>query len=190
MDINGSVALVTGAASGLGNAVARTLQQRGAEVVIVDLPSTREAEIVESIGAGTYFVGADVTSATDVAAAVDLAASLGDLRIVVNCAGIATPGKLLGRDGALPLEDFERVVRINLIGTFNVIRLAAAKMVAAAGGKGRPARRRPRLRRRFGRGGHAHARSLRSSTGRNSCVARFSSVAGSAPEIMLVSATP
>ncbi len=76
------------------------------------------------------FVPADVTSEEQVQAAVDAAVALGPLRIVVNCAGIATPGKVLGRDGVLPLESFNRVIQINLVGTFNVIRLAAAAMAA------------------------------------------------------------
>ncbi|HEV7185138.1 MAG TPA: SDR family NAD(P)-dependent oxidoreductase, partial [Leifsonia sp.] len=71
----------------------------------------------------------DVANEDQVQAAVDQAAALGPLRVVVNCAGIATPGKVLGRDGVLPLEQFERVIRVNLIGTFNVVRLAAAAMV-------------------------------------------------------------
>ena len=76
------------------------------------------------------FVPADVTNEAQVQAAVDAAVALGPLRIVVNCAGIATPGKVLGRDGVLPLENFSRVIQINLVGTFNVIRLAAAAMAA------------------------------------------------------------
>jgi len=130
MNIDGAVAIVTGGASGLGNATARALHARGAQVVLLDLPSSRVAEAAAEIGEGAHFVAADVTSADDVTAAVDFAAGLGDLRVAVNCAGVATPGKVLGRNGALPLEDFERVVRINLVGTFNVIRLAAEKIAA------------------------------------------------------------
>ena len=73
---------------------------------------------------------ADVTNEAQVQAAVDAASALGPLRIAVNCAGIATPGKVLGRDGVLPLEAFSRVIQVNLVGTFNVIRLAAAAMAA------------------------------------------------------------
>jgi NAD(P)-dependent dehydrogenase (short-subunit alcohol dehydrogenase family) len=126
MDIAGSVALVTGGASGLGFATATALRAAGAEVLIVDLPSSDGTAQADRIGAA--FVPADVANAEQVQAAVDLAATLGPLRIVVCCAGIATPGKAVGKSGPLPLEDFERVIRVNLTGTFNVIRLAAAHM--------------------------------------------------------------
>lgn len=133
MDINGTVALVTGGASGLGAATAKRLFDAGASVVLVDLPqSAGEAYAAElnarSVGGKAVFTPADVTNETQIQSAVDTAASLGPLRIVVNCAGIATPGKVLGRDGVLPLETFNRVIQINLVGTFNVIRLAAAAM--------------------------------------------------------------
>ena len=153
MDIKGTVALITGGASGLGAATARRLFDAGASVVLVDLPSSAgdafAAELntrgeapgeahVDAPGPGgrkepahkAVFVPADVTSEEQVQAAVDAAVALGPLRIVVNCAGIATPGKVLGRDGVLPLESFNRVIQINLVGTFNVIRLAAAAMAA------------------------------------------------------------
>lgn len=128
MKIDGAVALITGGASGLGFATARALHGRGAKVVLLDLPSSAGHASAESIGAGAAFASADVSSPEDVASAIDFACAFGDLRIVVNCAGVATPGKVLGRDGALPLTGFERVVRINLLGTFNVIRLAAERM--------------------------------------------------------------
>ncbi|HSO14362.1 MAG TPA: SDR family NAD(P)-dependent oxidoreductase [Arthrobacter sp.] len=166
MDIKGTVALITGGASGLGAATARRLFDAGASVVLVDLPGSAgdafAAELnsrgdapvevhVEAPAAGdreeaankAVFVPADVTSEEQVQAAVDAAVALGPLRIVVNCAGIATPGKVLGRDGVLPLESFNRVIQINLVGTFNVIRLAAAAMAAtepAVTGLGGPER--------------------------------------------------
>jgi NAD(P)-dependent dehydrogenase (short-subunit alcohol dehydrogenase family) len=131
MHIDGAVALITGGASGLGHATAVALRDRGAQVVLVDLPSSDGEAAAGAHGAGAHFVPVDVTSAEEIGAAVDLAASLGALRIVVNCAGIVAPGKVLGREGALPLADFERVVRINLIGTFDVIRRAAEKIAAS-----------------------------------------------------------
>ncbi|MFJ2668171.1 SDR family NAD(P)-dependent oxidoreductase [Nocardia fluminea] len=128
MNIDGAVALVTGGASGLGNATARALRSRGARVVLIDLPGSDGTAAATAIGGGTRFVAADVTSAEQIGEAVELAAGLGELRIAVNCAGVATPGKVLGRDRPLPLEDFERVLRINLLGTFNVLRLAAEQI--------------------------------------------------------------
>jgi NAD(P)-dependent dehydrogenase (short-subunit alcohol dehydrogenase family) len=142
MDITGAVALVTGGASGLGFATARRLVHDGASVVLVDLPQSAgedAAAALDASGSRVHFVPADVADPAQVEAAVAAAAGLGPLRIVVNCAGIATPGKVLGRDGVLPLEQFARVVSVNLIGTFNVIRLAAEAMastptVTGAGG--------------------------------------------------------
>lgn len=137
MDVLGTVALITGGASGLGAATARRLYDAGASVVLVDLPGAAgeslAAELNRMEGAAgnrAVFVPADVTNEEQVQAAVDAAAELGPLRIVVNCAGIGTPGKVLGRDGVLPLEAFNRVIQVNLVGTFNVIRLAAAAMAA------------------------------------------------------------
>jgi NAD(P)-dependent dehydrogenase (short-subunit alcohol dehydrogenase family) len=99
------------------------LRAAGADVIIVDLPGSG-GESIE----GVTFVAADVTDEAQVQAAVDAASA--PLRIVVNCAGIGTPGKTLGRDGPLPLSTFERVLRVNLLGTFNVIRLAARAIAA------------------------------------------------------------
>lgn len=135
MDIRGAVALITGGASGLGAATARRLFEAGASVVLLDLESSAGAEYAAELNTAgeansAIFVAADVTDEAQVQAAVDAAAGLGPLRIVVNCAGIATPGKVLGRDGVLPLETFNRVIQINLVGTFNVVRLAAAAMAA------------------------------------------------------------
>ena len=131
MEINGAVALVTGGASGLGAATARRLAGAGARVVLVDLPGSEGEKVAADLGEGAAFAPADVTDESAVTAALDAADELGTLRVVVNCAGIATPGKVLGRGGVLPLETFERVVRVNLVGTFNVIRLAAARIAAA-----------------------------------------------------------
>lgn len=125
MQISGQGALITGGASGLGLATARRLADAGAHVTIVDLPASQGAEIAEELGG--LFVPADVTSVDEVHEAVARAQQAAPLRIVVNCAGIAPPAKVLDRDGnPAALADFERVVRINLIGTFNVLSQASA----------------------------------------------------------------
>jgi NAD(P)-dependent dehydrogenase (short-subunit alcohol dehydrogenase family) len=128
MEIEGSAALVTGGASGLGQATARRLSEAGARVVVLDLPGEARQRAAEEFGAS--FAPGDVTDEDAVGRAVETAAGLGPLRIVVNCAGVATPGRVIGKRGVLPLEDFARVVSINLIGTFNVLRLAAEQMVS------------------------------------------------------------
>lgn len=126
MRLDGCSAIVTGGASGLGNATARALIDGGAHVVILDLPTSEGEKAATALGPNARFVAADVTDEDQVQAAVDTASALAPLRVVVNCAGIATAEKVLGRDGLIPLEHFERVIRVNLIGTFNVVRLAAA----------------------------------------------------------------
>ena len=130
MQINDStVALVTGGASGLGGATVRRLHAEGAAVVIVDLPSSPGQALADELGDMAQFVPADVRDEAQVQAAIDAALELGTLRIVVNCAGVATPGRVVGKRGPLGLEDFANVVNINLIGTFNVLRLTAAAML-------------------------------------------------------------
>jgi NAD(P)-dependent dehydrogenase (short-subunit alcohol dehydrogenase family) len=129
MQIAGGSAVVTGGASGLGLATAERLAAGGAHVVIVDLPSSPGADQAARIG-GT-FAAADVTDEQQVSAALDAALEHGPLRVAVNCAGIGTPGRVIGKNGVLPLADFARVVQVNLIGTFNVIRLAAVRMLEA-----------------------------------------------------------
>ena len=132
MKIDAASALVTGGGSGLGAATARTLARAGAAVVLADLPSSPGAAVAEEIvaaGGQAQFVATDVTDEAAVQAAVDAASALAPLRVVVNCAGVGTPGKVVGRKGPLPLAAFSQVVQINLVGTFNVIRLAAAAMM-------------------------------------------------------------
>ncbi|OIU84775.1 3-hydroxyacyl-CoA dehydrogenase [Microbacterium sp. AR7-10] len=125
MQITGQGALITGGASGLGLATARRLSAAGARVAIIDLPSSAGEEIAAELGG--LFLPADVTSSEQIAAAVASAHTVAPLRIVVSCAGIAPPAKVLDRDGTpADLDAFERIVRINLVGTFNVISQAAA----------------------------------------------------------------
>ena len=127
MQVAGSAALVTGGASGLGLATATALAAAGAFVVVLDLPGSDGEAAATSLGGA--FVPADVTDEAQVRAAVAEAEKAGPLRVAVSCAGIGTPGRVLGRGGPLPLEQFARVVTVNLVGTFNVIRLAAEAMV-------------------------------------------------------------
>jgi NAD(P)-dependent dehydrogenase (short-subunit alcohol dehydrogenase family) len=132
MNIEGSVAIITGGASGLGRATARRLAKAGAQVVLVDLPSAPGADAVAEIGDRATFAPADVTSEADVTAALDAAAARGPIRVAVNCAGIGTPGRVISSKGVvMPLDQFAKVVTVNLIGTFNVIRLAAERIAQA-----------------------------------------------------------
>ncbi|WP_067658283.1 3-hydroxyacyl-CoA dehydrogenase [Nocardia harenae] len=124
------VALVTGGASGLGLATVKELHAQGAKVVIVDLPASSGETVAKELGDGVVFAAADVTDEEQVTAALDAAAELGPLRIAVNCAGIGNAVKTVGKQGAFPLADFTKVINVNLIGTFNVIRLAAERIAA------------------------------------------------------------
>ena len=128
MQLAGSVALVTGGASGLGYATAAELVAAGASVVLLDLPGSPGRAAAERLGDAAEFVATDVTDGGSVQAAVDRATERGPLRVAVSCAGVGTPGRVLGRSGPQPLEQFAHVVTVNLIGTFNVLRLAAAAM--------------------------------------------------------------
>jgi 3-hydroxyacyl-CoA dehydrogenase/3-hydroxy-2-methylbutyryl-CoA dehydrogenase len=132
MKIEGSVALVTGGASGLGAASARSLAGKGAEVAILDLPGSKGPEIAAQIGASAAFLPVDITDDESVAAAIDgLVERFGRLDILVNAAGIAPRGRILNRAGwPYPLEDFRRTLEVNLVGPWNVCRLAALAMSA------------------------------------------------------------
>ncbi len=123
------VALVTGGASGLGLATAQRILDDGGSVVLVDLPGGRGEEVAAELGERARFSPADVRNEDQVRAAIAVAQELGTLRIVVNCAGVATPGRILSKRGTHELDAFATVVEINLIGTFNVMRLTSETMV-------------------------------------------------------------
>jgi len=130
MEISGSVALVTGAASGIGAGVARRLAAEGASVLVADVQDDKGKALAAEIGGG--FAHVDVTDTDQITAAVDQASELGDLRVVVNSAGIGPAARTVGRDGtyesAHDLELYKKVIAINLIGTFDMIRIAATAM--------------------------------------------------------------
>lgn len=127
MEVKGQAAIVTGGASGLGAATARTLAAAGARVAIFDVNQKAAAEVAIDVnGIAVTCDVADAKSAED--AIKQAAADHGPARILVNCAGVGPAKRIVGRDGPMPLEDYERVIRINLIGTFNMMRLAAAAM--------------------------------------------------------------
>ncbi len=133
MDTAGITALVTGGASGLGLATVKRLVAAGARVVIADLATSNGAEEASSLGHAVHFAAADVADEAGMAAACDLAASLGELRVLVHCAGRGGPVRLLDKDGNPgSLATFEAIIRTNLVGTFNVLRLAASRMARNA----------------------------------------------------------
>jgi NAD(P)-dependent dehydrogenase (short-subunit alcohol dehydrogenase family) len=130
MEIAGGTAFVTGAGSGLGAATARALAAAGARVAIFDRDTVSGEAVAAEIG-GQFFA-CDVADASSAERAVtDAVAALGAPAVLVNCAGIGTAARIVGRDGPMPLENFERVVRVNLVGTFNMLRLAATHMSLA-----------------------------------------------------------
>ncbi|MEA2476994.1 MAG: hypothetical protein QOC87_1193 [Actinomycetota bacterium] len=132
MKIQNKSALITGGASGLGLATARALIDAGASVTLLDLASSGGEIVAKELGERARFTAADVTSEDEVGAAIAQAVeAFGGLHVAVNCAGVGFPGRVLNREGQPnDLERFEFVVRVNLIGTFNVLRLAAAQMAA------------------------------------------------------------
>jgi NAD(P)-dependent dehydrogenase (short-subunit alcohol dehydrogenase family) len=141
MQLAGSTFLISGGASGLGAASARLFAAAGARVVVADLNDALGEALAGELGSGARFVHTDVTDEASTQAAVDEAVhAFGGLQGAINCAGLAIAERTLGRDGPHPLDSFARVVRVNLIGTFNVIRLAAAAMARgepnAAGERG------------------------------------------------------
>jgi NAD(P)-dependent dehydrogenase (short-subunit alcohol dehydrogenase family) len=123
------VVLVTGGASGLGAATVRRVVSDGASSLILDLPSSAGADLAAELGERVRFAQADVRDEDQVQTAIAVATELGSLRVVVNCAGVGTPGRVIGKRGVLPLEAFRNVIDINLVGTFNVLRLAATTMI-------------------------------------------------------------
>jgi NAD(P)-dependent dehydrogenase (short-subunit alcohol dehydrogenase family) len=131
MELNGTPALVAGGASGLGAATARLLAERGARVAIVDLDGDRASALAEELGGDTISYKADVTSEADVEAAVSATVeAFGGLRFAASCAGIGWAERTVTRNGPAQLQPFETVIRVNLIGTFNVLRHCAAAMAA------------------------------------------------------------
>lgn len=130
MNIANNTFLVTGGGSGLGAATARMLVEQGGTVVIADINEQTGGTLANELGAPARFIFTDVTSEESVRAAVALAATSGRLRGVINCAGIAIGQRVLGREGPHDLGAFNRVLQVNLVGSFNVIRLAAAAMSA------------------------------------------------------------
>ncbi len=129
MEIKDSVAVVTGGASGLGLATTKRLLDRGASVVVIDL---KGEDVVTALGQRARFAQANVTDPEQVSAALDAAEEMGPLRINVNCAGIGNAIKTISKNGPFPLDYFNAVVQVNLIGTFNVLRLAAERIAKTA----------------------------------------------------------
>jgi len=128
MQISNHVFIVTGGASGLGGATSRMLSAQGGKVIIADVQADRGEALAGELGPNARYVKCDVSSEADGRAAVEAALALGPLRGLINCAGIAVGEKVVGKDGPHALASFARVININLIGTFNMIRLAADAM--------------------------------------------------------------
>jgi 3-hydroxyacyl-CoA dehydrogenase / 3-hydroxy-2-methylbutyryl-CoA dehydrogenase len=133
MRVSNCVAIVTGGASGLGEACVRKLAAEGARVAIFDLATERGQELAASLGEKAIFARVDVTSEESVSAGIEgTAAAFGGINVLVNCAGVADPGKIISKKGPISMESFNKVIQINLNGTVNVIRLALQSMLSAA----------------------------------------------------------
>ena len=134
MEIKDSVAVVTGGASGLGEACIRNFLSKGGKVSILDFAEERGQKVASELGDAALFCLTDITKEEDVQAALDKTVeAFGAIHIAVNCAGVGIPAKVLGKEGPMPMAHFNKVVQINLIGTMNVVRLAAEKMVQNQG---------------------------------------------------------
>ncbi|MBI3209093.1 MAG: 3-hydroxyacyl-CoA dehydrogenase [Candidatus Solibacter usitatus] len=130
MDMQGKAALITGGGSGLGRATAQAIVERGGRVLLLDRNEVAAKAVAAELGDAAASATADVCDSAGVQAAVDACVSrFGAIHILVNCAGVGDPGRVVNKDGPMPLERFARIIQINLIGTFNAIRLAAAKMI-------------------------------------------------------------
>jgi NAD(P)-dependent dehydrogenase (short-subunit alcohol dehydrogenase family) len=130
MQIKGHVALITGGASGLGGASAKMWVEQGGSVLIADVNAELGKTLASGLGENARAVSCDVTSESDAQSAIDAAKAMGTLSCLINCAGIGKAMKTVGKDGAHPLDHFIRVVNVNLIGSFNMLRLAAAAMMS------------------------------------------------------------
>jgi NAD(P)-dependent dehydrogenase (short-subunit alcohol dehydrogenase family) len=134
MEIEGTVTVVTGGASGLGEATVREMVGQGGKVAILDVTEDRGIAIAKDLGDATRFFKTDVTDEKSVQKAVDgTIDAFGAIHVAVNCAGVGTPAKVLGKEGPMDVAQFNKVVQINLMGTVNVIRLAAEQMVKNPG---------------------------------------------------------
>lgn len=130
MELKGKTVMVTGGASGLGEACVRRLISEGTNAAVLDLDSEKGRRLADELGSQVVYCETDVTDESSVQTAIDQTlAEYGAVHVVINCAGVGWPAKVLGKEGPMEMEHFNRVVQINLVGTVNVIRLAAAKMV-------------------------------------------------------------
>ncbi|MDX1658373.1 MAG: SDR family NAD(P)-dependent oxidoreductase [Nitriliruptorales bacterium] len=130
MELQERTAIVTGGASGLGNATARALSEAGANVVLLDLPDSDGEKEADEIGDNAHFVATDVTDEDAVGAAIEAAVDrFGGVHAAISCAGVGWAARVVGKDGPHDLDLFRKVVDVNLVGTFNVLRLAAAQMI-------------------------------------------------------------